>query len=216
MVIGVPSNDWHPDLRSNYHTAAALSKARGRGEERSAGRKGSKFPLSSPRNRVARGGRRLRSRRLVPRGHGLVAQRQPAVLIFGTSFDDGEEFFLKSPGDGPGLAAADHDSVNGADGSYFGGGPGKENFVGDIEHFAGNHLLDQRVAELPRQRDDGVARDARQNRGPERRRKDLAVPDHEDIFPAAFADVPRSVERDPFDVAVDLGLHLDELGVHVI
>ena len=28
--------------------------------------------------------------------------------------------------------------------------------------------------------------------------------------------MPRSVERDPFDVAVDLGFHLDELGVHVI
>src|SRR5207245_7773378 len=115
----------------------------------------------------------LRSRRLVPRGHGLVAQRQPAVLVFGTSFDDGKEFFLKSPGDGSGLAAADHDAVNGADGSYFGCGPSEENFVGDIEHFAGNHLLDQRVAELPRQRNDGVAGDTRQNRAPESRRKDL-------------------------------------------
>ena len=47
---------------------------------------------------------------------GLVAELEPAILIFGAAFDDGEEAFLQFLGDGAGHALAHRDPVDGADG----------------------------------------------------------------------------------------------------
>ena len=53
------------------------------------------------------------------------------------------------------------------------------------------------------ERDDGVARDAGQNAGGERRRVERAVVDEKDVHAGAFADVAAGIERDAFGVAVE-------------
>ena len=51
-------------------------------------------------------------------------------------------------GDLAGLAVADHDAVDGADGRNLGGGAGEEDFVGDVEQLARNRLLGDREAQM--------------------------------------------------------------------
>ena len=72
---------------------------------------------------------------------------------------DGEESFLQGTRDRAGLALADPDTVDGAEGSDFRRSPGKEDLVGNVEHFARDVLLAQGVAHLERQRHHRVARD---------------------------------------------------------
>ena len=72
------------------------------------------------------------------------------------------------------------------------------------------------VTHLQRQRNHGVARNARQHGSGKRRRIDFAVADDEDIFAAAFAHMAAGIERDALGIAVGDRFHLDELGVHIV
>ena len=54
-------------------------------------------------------------------------------------------------------------------GRDLGGGAGEEHLVGDVEHFARDHLLDHRNLQVARDLQDGIAGDARQHRIAQRR-----------------------------------------------
>ena len=56
----------------------------------------------------------------------------------------------------------------------------------------------------------------RQGRVAQRRRVDDAVAHDEDVLAGAFADQAVHVQRNAFRVAVGVGFHADELGVHVV
>src|SRR6267154_2599472 len=128
----------------------------------------------------------------------------------------GEEFVLQLAGDGTGYAFADLDVVDGANGRDFDRGAGKEDFVDDVEHFAGDDLLLHRDLQVFRDFHDGVAGDAGQNTGGQRRSVQRAVVHEEDIHAGAFADVTVGVQGDAFGVAVEAGFHANELRVHVV
>ena len=81
-----------------------------------------------------------------------------AVWFF--AFGESEEFVLDSFRDWATGTYADFYSVNGADRSHFYGSAAEENFVCDVEHFAGDYLLDYRNAQVLADRHDGVARDS--------------------------------------------------------
>ena len=51
-------------------------------------------------------------------------------------------------------AVADQDAVDRAEVGDLGGGAGEEGFVADVEHLAGQRLLDDRDAELLGERED--------------------------------------------------------------
>ena len=63
---------------------------------------------------------------------------------------------------------------------------------------------------------DGVAGDAGQNAGGERRSVECAVVHEEHVHAGTFADVAVGIERDAFGVAVEGGFHANELRVHVV
>ena len=86
----------------------------------------------------------------------------------------------------------------------------------DVEHLARQHLFAHREAEIARERDHRVARDARQNRGGQRRRVEDVVADEEQVLAAALAQVAVRVERDPLAVALGDRFHLDQLRVRVV
>ena len=119
-------------------------------------------------------------------------------------------------GDRAAAAVADRDLVDRPDRRDLDGGADEERLVGDVEHLARQHLLAHREAEVARERDDRVARDARQDRGGQRRRVDDVVAHEEQVLAAAFAEVAVGVERDAFAVAFGDRFHLDQLRVGVV
>ena len=77
-------------------------------------------------------------------------------------------------------------------------------------------LLDDLDAEVARDLHDRVASDSGEHGIAEWSGVQHAVADDEEIFAGAFADEAVDVECDAFGVAVDDGLHLDELRIHVV
>src|SRR6202012_3581012 len=108
------------------------------------------------------------------------------------------------------------DAVDGAEVGDLGGGAGEEGFIADVEHLAREGLLDDGDVEGFGDGEDGAAGDAIEDRVGEGRRVEYASADDEEVFAGAFREVAVDVQRDAFGVAVDLGLHADELGVHVV
>src|SRR6266404_9829801 len=129
---------------------------------------------------------------------------------------DGEEFFLEFARDGASDAFADLDAIYGADGRDFDGRANEENFIHDVEHLARDHLFLHRNTQIFGELHDGVARDARQNTGGQRRRIERSVVNEEDVHAGAFANVAAGIEGDAFRVVVERSFHANELGVHVI
>src|SRR4029453_1917048 len=109
----------------------------------------------------------------LPRVHGL----QPAAGIGRLAADDLEERLLDSLGHRAAPAAADLDPVDGADWGDFDGRSDEEHFVSHVKHLARQGLLTDLEAELARNRDDRVSRDARQHRVANRRRVDDVLAD---------------------------------------
>src|SRR5580658_4509705 len=114
------------------------------------------------------------------------------------------------------LAVAYHNPVDSADGGNFGRSAGEEDFVGNVEQFARESLLSDSQAEMASYGEDAVSGDAGKSGVGQRRGIDDAIADHKNIFPGAFADQSVDVERDALLVAIDVGFHADELGIHVI
>src|ERR1700676_5401964 len=127
-----------------------------------------------------------------------------------------EEFFLEFARDRSGDAFADLDFVDGADGRDFDGRAAEEDFVDDVEHFAGDDLFFHRNVQIFGQRDDGVTCDAGQNAGGERRRVQRAVVNEKYVHAGALADMAARIQGDALGVAVERGFHADELRVHVV
>src|ERR1700751_1659662 len=142
--------------------------------------------------------------------------RQPLVAIGLLAFDDRVELFLDRLGDRSHGALAYFDLVDGADRRYLGGGAGEKGLVGDVEHLAWDHLLEDRDFEIAGDLQDGLAGDTGEHGVAKRRGLQHAVAHKEDVLTGAFAYVAVGVEGNAFGVAVDDGFHLDELRIHVI
>src|SRR5437016_8801264 len=159
------------------------------------------------------------------RNEGRLARRsadgraywgEPVVAIRLAPAGDSEELFLELPCDRSGHTLADLDVIDGADRSDFDGGADKEDFVGDVEHFARNYMFLQGNAQVFRQLRDGISRDARQNAGGERRSVKYAIVRQKNVHARAFANVALRIQSDTFGVAVETRFHSNELRVHVI
>jgi len=139
------------------------------------------------------------------------------VGVFGVAaVDDVEERGLDFFGDGAAAADADLHAVQLANRRDFGGGAGKEGFVGDVDLVAGDAFLHNFQAQVFGDVEDGVARDAVQRPSGQVGRVDDAVFDDEDVFACAFRDEACAVEQQGFVVAVVGGFHVGEDGVGVV
>src|SRR5581483_8824282 len=142
--------------------------------------------------------------------------RKPVVAIGHGSMDDPEELLLDRTCDRSESAFANANLVHRADRSDLRRGAGKKDLVGQVKHFAGDHLLDDRDIQVARDLDNGIARDSRQNRVAQGGGHEHALADDKQVLARALADVAVGVKRNAFGVAVEDGLHLDELRVHVV
>src|SRR6266849_7720884 len=149
-------------------------------------------------------------------GYWDVDGRKPVVAVGFAAAGDGEEFFLEPARDRAGCAFADLDVVDGTDGGDFDGGAGEEDFVDDVEHFAGDDAFLDGNLQVFGDSHDRVARDAGQDAGGERRSVERAVVHEKNVHAGAFADVTFGIEGDSFGVTVEAGFHADELRVHVV
>src|ERR1700735_809392 len=141
---------------------------------------------------------------------------QPAVAIVFFATHDGIELFLDRLRDRAGQSLADFDLVDGTDGRNLGGRAGEECFVGNVEHFARNHLLDDGNVQVTRDLQHGIAGDAWEHGVAQRRGDQFVAMSEEYVLARAFADIAVHVESNSFGVAIDDSFHLDELRVHVI
>lgn len=91
---------------------------------------------------------------------GDVDGREPTEAVGLEAVGDAEELFPQLFGEGPGVAVADEDAVDGADGGDLGGGAHEEDFVGDVDHLTRDALLDDGDADVAGEGEDGVAGDA--------------------------------------------------------
>src|SRR6202007_1613479 len=73
--------------------------------------------------------------------HWDVERGQPVVPVRLRTGEKCEKLLLQRLGDGAAGTFADLNAVDRAQGADFGGGACEENFVGDVEHFARDHLL---------------------------------------------------------------------------
>jgi len=149
-------------------------------------------------------------------GYLYVDRGEPVVAVGLEAVDDGEELFMQSAGDRAHGAVAYEDAVDRAEVSNLGGGAGEEGLVSDIEHLAGQRLFDHFDAELLGQRDDRGAGDAAEHRVGQRCGVEDAALDQKEVFAGAFGEIAVDVKPDALGVAVDLGLHANELRVHVV
>src|SRR5712692_10363071 len=107
---------------------------------------------------------------------------EPVVPVWLVAAGDGEEFFLKLASYRPSFVLADLYAVDRADGRDLDSRAGEEEFVDDVEHFAGDDLLFHGNAQILGESHDRVAGDARQNAGRQRRAIERAIVDEEDVF----------------------------------
>src|ERR1700733_13651575 len=145
-----------------------------------------------------------------------VDRGEPVVTVWLETIDDGEELLVQGRGDGAHGAVADEDAVDRAEVGDLSGGAGEEGFIADVEHLTGQRLLDDLDAELPGQREDGAAGDAVEDGVGQGSGVEDAAADEEEIFAGSLREVAVDVERDTFGVTVDLGLHADELRIHIV
>ena len=99
--------------------------------------------------------------------------------------------------------------------SHLGGGAGHEQLVCEIQIGADELFLDDGVAEVLRDLDDRVARDAGKDRGGEVRCVDRPVLDDEQILPGAVRDVALVGEQNRLVIAGALRLHHGEHRVEI-
>ena len=145
-------------------------------------------------------------------GHGS----QPAVAVRHLGAHDVHVLFLQAPGDRAGLAAPDRQLVDRPDRRDLRGRPAEERFVGDVEELARHHLSLTSYAEVRAEPHDGIAGDAVQDAGRDRRRVQDVVANHEQVLPAALGHEAVGVEHDPFGVLVEARLHRGELRVQIV
>src|SRR5690348_17075971 len=76
-------------------------------------------------------------------GHCLLYRdlREPAVTVMHAAFDDVKKLLVQSACHRTGLAVSNCDLVDSANRCDLSRRPCEEDFIGDVEHLAGNHLL---------------------------------------------------------------------------
>src|ERR1035437_297366 len=141
---------------------------------------------------------------------------RPAVAIRFDPVYDSEELPVDGRRDRSHFAVGDHDAVDGASERDLGCGSAEEGFVADVEQLARQRLLDDGNVQRLSDRQHGVARDSIEHRVRQRRGVQNASANQEEVFARAFREVAVHIERDSLGVAIDLGLHADELRVHII
>src|SRR6185312_789089 len=114
------------------------------------------------------------------------------------------------------FAVPDLLAVHRADRCYFGGGAAHEDLVGEVKVFAGQVAFDHGNAVVARQRDDGIAGDAVEERGADRRGVQRAVENEEHVFARAFTEQSGGRERDAFAEAALARFTRDQLAGQII
>src|ERR1700692_2733954 len=107
---------------------------------------------------------------------------EPAIPIADLAVDVREVLLLNALGARTALPAANRDAVDAADGRDFGGRTREEDFVGNVERFAGNERLDNLVTEVSGDANHAVARDACEDGCAQGWRVDAAVAHQEDVL----------------------------------
>src|ERR1051326_4286563 len=117
-------------------------------------------------------------------GDGSADRGKPVVAIGFAAAGDGEKFFLQFASDRAGRAFADLDVIDGANRGDFNGSAREENLIGDIKHFARDDGFFHSDSQILRDFHDGVARDARENAGSQRRSIEDTVMPREMLYVA--------------------------------
>src|SRR5712691_6155306 len=193
------------------HQTGARASCSGDGRDSTEMRYASQKPAQTERASCRRGSGSARGG-----AHGDADGSQPMMAVGLLAADEGEEFILQTRGDFAALAFANEDVVHGTDGGNFGGCPDEEHFVGDVQHLAGDFALGNGNLQVTTNRQNAVARDARQDAGGERGRQNRSLVDQEEIHPRTFADETAGIEGDAFCEAIDNRFHADQLRVHVV
>src|ERR1700677_2755403 len=111
--------------------------------------------------------------------HRLLAahrhRSEPAVAIIFFAMYQSVELLLNLLGNRPHSALADLDLIHGADGSDLSRGTGEKDFVGNVEHLARNHLLDNRDIQITRDLENRIPSDSGQHGVAERRGNQLVA-----------------------------------------
>src|SRR5215213_6416427 len=123
---------------------------------------------------------------------------QPVLVALGTPAHRVQVSLLQLERHGP---DADLDVVHAPDGRHLGGGAAHEDLVGDHEVGPDEVPLLDDVAEVAGDVDHRLARDAGKDRHGDRRRRDLAVADDEDVLAGAVRHVALGGEQDRLVVA---------------
>src|SRR5215208_6013539 len=123
---------------------------------------------------------------------------QPVLVPLGTAADRVQVGLLELEGHG---AHADLDIVHAPHGRHLGRGAAHEDLVGEPEVGPDEVALLDDVAEVAGDVDDGLPRDAGEDRHRDRRREDLAVADDEDVLTGAVRDEALCREEDGLVVA---------------
>jgi len=111
---------------------------------------------------------------------------------------------------------ANRDFVDRPDRGDLNGGPGEEDFIGEIKHLPRNDGLLHGNLEILGELDDRVACNTWQDAGGQWGCDQPAVMDKEDVHSGAFAHLAIAVERDAFSEPVERRFHADQLRVHVV
>src|SRR5688572_27740222 len=152
---------------------------------------------------------------LFPIPHFLCGdRREPVAVLVRLAGDAVEERLLQLFRDRAALAAADRAVVELADRRYLRGGAGEESLVGAVHLVAGDALGNEGDAEILRDADHRVARDALEGGG-ELGLVERAVLHQEDVLAGALRDEAVHVEQERLVVAVLRDLVVREDRVHV-
>src|SRR5208282_1506490 len=109
-------------------------------------------------------------------------RRQPVIAVRLLTANNPIKLRLQRLGHGAELALAHGDLVDGTNGRDFGGSAGEKNFVGDVQRLAWYLLLHDLDAEVARDLQHRVARDAWKHGVAQRRSLQYAVADDKQIL----------------------------------
>src|SRR5215471_20318821 len=113
--------------------------------------------------------------------NGSADRREPVVAIWLRAAGDGKKLFLQLPSDRARNTFANLNVVHGTDGRDFHSGAHKENFIGNVKHFARNDAFFARNLKIFGNLHDGVARNARKYARGQRRRVECPIVSQENV-----------------------------------
>ena len=123
--------------------------------------------------------------------------RQPAALVFRTTFHNGKKGVLQLLCDLAPRTTANFDVVNSRDRRDLCRAARKEHLVGYVQGLAWNRSRGHGIAQFSGQCNHRMSRNTRQNRRLGRRRVNLPILRHKNILAAAFAHITLCVQAMP-------------------